>query len=203
MNDYSSYIPWVVFLGALLLLLFVASCRSVKEAKVLSKCEFRTAGIEKPELAGISIEGVQDLSGLGFRALSALGDAFTKGTLPLRMIVNIEIKNNNAQKAALNKLDWVAFIEEVEVAQGQVESRIEIAPNSTALMPVLVETDLVKFFKQEGSAALFLKALGLFDKREGKQKVRLKIKPTMRVGKKFIKYPTYINIRQEFDWAEL
>src|SRR5260221_2884638 len=79
-----------------------------------SKCEFRLESVEGTTLGGIPIQGVTQVSDLGFVNLAKLQTLLSGGTLPLEFTLNIEVKNPNSSVAAMNKLAWILYLDDNE-----------------------------------------------------------------------------------------
>ena len=114
-------------LKTLAVLLFVSfminSCSFLKEMASLGKCEFRLTTLENPVLAGIDVSQVRSYSDIGLADLAILTTSIIKGELPLSFTLNVETRNPNPAMAALNKLEYLAFIDDVQVASGSLTRR--------------------------------------------------------------------------------
>ena len=183
----------------LLILTFVVGCCQYKELKTFTKCEFKLDRVENLKLAGVDIQNVKKLTDLHFLKAGKITSATLQGKLPLEFTVFIKAKNPNSKNAAINKLEWIAFIDDVELLNGVMEKRIEIsADGGTADIPLEVRTDLKEVFSSESATALINLALNLVDLSSEKSKIGVKIKPTIKVGKKYISYPGYIKLKKKF-----
>ena len=62
-----------------------------------------------------------------------------RGTLPFDITINMEVQNPGTTTAAVNSIEWVTYIDELEVARGLVERRIEVPPSGgLAIVPVKI-----------------------------------------------------------------
>lgn len=189
----------IKIIAAILVSSFVLGCCQYKELKSFTKCEFKIDRIENLELAGVDIQNVHKLSDLNFLKAGKITSAALTGKLPLEFTLYIKAKNPNSKKAAINKLKWIAFIDDVELLKGDMEKRIEINANGgTADIPLEVKTDLKEVFSTESANALINLALNLVDLSSEKSKIGVKVKPTIKIGKKYITYPGYIKLKKKF-----
>lgn len=50
-------------------------------------------------------------------------------SLPFDLQVNVEVRNPGSTTAAVNSIQWIAFVDDVKVAKGTVNKRVEIPPS--------------------------------------------------------------------------
>ena len=73
--------------------------------------------------------------------------AFSESKFLLKFNLDIEVKNPNPVVAAMNKLDWILFIDDIEIAAGISEDRIEVKPNNgLAIYPIAISSNLKSVF---------------------------------------------------------
>ncbi|MDX1904362.1 MAG: hypothetical protein SFU27_09420 [Thermonemataceae bacterium] len=180
-------------------LLFVSifSCRTIREVKNLAQCEFSTTTIDNLTLANVNIQNFSEMSEINPLDIMGILKSFSQKTLPLNFVVNINIYNPNEKLAALNYLEWIAEIDNVEIAKGVVKQRYEIASGQNIVMPLNISSDLYKVFSQKEGRDLIGKSLNIKDDNNQPKNLKLKVKPSISVGKGYVKYPGYITIKQK------
>ncbi len=187
------------FFLLLLIPCILSSCSFLKEMATLGKCEFRMTTLEDPELAGIDIDRVRSFSDLGLTDMGIITASIVKGELPLAFTLNIEARNPNPATAAMNKLEYMAFIDDVQVASGAMDRRVEIPPGGgIATIPLRLNTDLIDILGKDSRQALVNFGLNLADAGNKPTRVSLKVKPTILVGGLEIVYPGYFNVKYDF-----
>jgi LEA14-like dessication related protein len=187
----------------LLLLTGIQSCSFLKEISTLGKCEFRMGTLEKPVIAGIDVGRINNFTDLTLVDAGIVGASVLRGELPLSFTLNIEARNPNPATAALNRLEYMAYIDDVEIARGSLDQRVEIAPNGgIAIIPLRLSTDLVSILNKDSRAALFNFGLNLADASNRPTRVTLKVKPTIMVGMMEIVYPGYFNVQHDFSTGD-
>jgi LEA14-like dessication related protein len=135
--------------------------------------------------------------------MAVLTTSIMKGELPLTFTLNVEARNPNPAMATLNRLEYLAFIDEVQVASGSLDRRIEIpAGGSTAIIPLQLRTDLIEILSKDSRQALVNFGLNLADAGNRPTRVSLKIKPTILVGVAEINYPGYFTVKYDFSSGE-
>ncbi|MEI6123159.1 MAG: hypothetical protein WCQ95_05960 [Bacteroidota bacterium] len=181
------------------LIMMLASCTQIKELTTMLNCDYRLSTVDNIKLADIDVQKIKSYSDLSLKDGMKLLAAVTSGTLPLNMTVNVEVRNPNAQSAALNKLDWILLIDDVEVANGSTTKRIEISPNNgIGTLPIQIGTDLVKILSGQSAQNMINFGLNLAGYGNKPTRFTLKAKPTILIGSTAIVYPGYINISSEF-----
>ncbi|MCK4854469.1 MAG: LEA type 2 family protein [Bacteroidales bacterium] len=175
------------------------SCNFLKEISTLGKCEFRVTTLEDPEIAGVDISQIHSFTDLNFVDMGIISSSFLRGDLPLSFTLNVEVRNPNPAMAALNGLEYLAFIDDVEVARGQLDRRIEIPANGgITTIPLRLSTDLIDILKKDSRQALVNFGLNLADAGNRPTRVSIKVKPTILVGAMEINYPGYFTVKHDF-----
>jgi len=94
-------------------------------------------------------------------------------------------------------LNWIAEIDKIEIAKGEVSQRYEIPAGQSILMPLQINSDLYKIFSQKEGRDLIGKALGIKDDDNRPKNLTLRVKPYVSVGKGYVKYPGYITVNKK------
>jgi hypothetical protein len=192
------YLLMLMFLTSLL------SCdvfRQTTEMAALGKCDFRIESTRNMKLAGINIQEKKSISDFSMMDMTRIGSAIAAGALPLTFDLNVEVDNPNEKVAAMNRLDWILLIDDVEMTRGILDKRIEIQPGLVSQFPVAMQVDLMKALSGKSGDALINFALNLAGASSRPTKIKLKAKPTILVGTRAIDYPGYITIRHEYGAA--
>lgn len=175
------------------------SCAYLKELAALKDCEFRLGTLEKPVLAGVDISKVITVKDYSIDQTARITKSILQGTLPLSFILNVEVKNPNQINASLNKLEYLAFIDDTQIASGAMEEHVVIqGGGGISNIPLKVETDILGLLKKEPINTLLNYALNLADEGNRPVRVSIKIKPWIQIGYKDYEYPGYLTISQDF-----
>ena len=122
-----------------------------------------------------------------------------KGTLPFGITANVEVVNPGATTAAVNSIQWIAFIDNIQVAQGAVTNRIEIAPGGgKSMIPIKIEADLFDYLEGDNPRTMLNFALNLVDAGNQPTRLSMKIKPSVMIGAQSVFYPGFFTITKEF-----
>jgi hypothetical protein len=187
--------------GILFLNILLSSCSVVKQAseiKTFAKCEFRIESARNMRLAGVNIQDKHSMTDLSLLEMSKIGSVLAGGTLPLTFDLIVQIRNPNQGMAAMNKLDWILILDDIEMTRGVLNERIEIPAQSESTFPVAMNMDLVKSLSGKSGEALINFALNLTGSGSRPTQIKLKAKPAIMLGPTPIEYPGYITIKEEF-----
>lgn len=186
-----------------LLVMGLSQCgisEQVQQAKAFKDADIRLASIDQATVAGVDVAKIRQPSDLSTLDRARIAAAYASGNLPLRMRVNLEIRNPNDETAALNELDYIALIDGKQVATGRTTERIEVAPNGgVAIAPLTLESNLREALGEQSGESVANFALGLADRAREPVRLTLRIKPTFITGSgRRITPAGYINVDKVF-----
>lgn len=191
-----------VFPALAILLTLAAGCgvgRQVREMEALAGCEFRFEGLERATLAGVDLLEAARAGGLEPGQGALLLTSMSRGSLPLDLTVHVGVRNPNDAPAAMNRLDWVLFVDENQMGVGSVTDRVEIpAHGGTAVVPVQFSTDLASLFSGQSAESLIGFALNLAGSGERPSRVTVRVRATVSVAGRDLPLPGYITLSEQF-----
>lgn len=186
-------------IALLLVLTSLAGCSILSELTALSKCEFSFHSAQDPVVAGVDVMRIQTYSDLTFLDGQRLASNILQKRLPFGITANVEVKNPGITTAALNHIEWIAFIDDIQISTGKLDQRIEIpGSGGTALVPIRIETDLFEYLQGDNPKTMLNFALNLVDAGGQPTRLSMKIKPSVYVGSTMVPYPDYFTISKEF-----
>jgi LEA14-like dessication related protein len=187
---------WLIF-GSLMLLL--NACSALSGLSAFTKCEFRLYSLAEPLLCGIDVSHKRSWTDFSFMEGQMIAGNLLRSTLPFDVRAKIEVRNPGNSAAAVNAILWKVYVDDVQVAMGSVNERVEIAPaGGRVLVTVPVHADLIDLLEGDSPGAMLNLALNLVNSGDKTSRVSLKIKPSVLVGSQTIKYPGYFTISREF-----
>jgi hypothetical protein len=189
---------------ALMLLagLVVQGCRSIsqqtRQLKALEKCKYEVLSADSMLVAGTDPTRMIRNKTIELARVPAIALALLRKDVPFEARLNIGISNPSSDLAAINQFDYVVLVKNQEIAQGSVNQQIRVAPGETIGVPVRIHSNIYSLLSNGRimeQIADFIEggALGT----EKKTTITVKIKPTIEVGNKLVKYPGYITIDKE------
>jgi hypothetical protein len=192
----------IAFFTVFTISVVISSCtvtNQISQIATLALCDFRINSVSNVTLAGINVQTIRSMKDLTFSDAQKLLAAAASGSLPLAMQVNIDVKNPNATAAGMNRMDWILFIDDIQMTQGTVNQPLYVpANNGVASLPIGVSVDLNKVLKGKSLDAMVNFGLNLSGQGNKPTRILTKIKPTILIGKTELAYPGYINVRTEF-----
>lgn len=187
-----------LFLFAVVILL-LNSCSMLSELVAFTKCEFRLQSLQEPEVCGINIDQKSSWSDFSFMEGQTLAAQVLQKRLPFEITVNVEARNPGTTVAAVNSIQWIAMIDDLQLAQGTVSERVEVAANGgTSTIPVRVRADLFDYLEGDNARAMLDFALNLVNAGSQNSRFSLKIKPSVLIAGQELQYPDYFTISKEF-----
>jgi hypothetical protein len=181
--------------------LFFSSCdvlRQVEEMTALSSCKFRIHTVTDINLAGVNVSNIQSFSDIRPLDVLQLTNAVLNNQLPLNFNLNLQVNNPNNQTASMNKLDWILFIDDLQMLNGSIQERFTTEPNSTATLPVNIAFNLAEVLQGKQGEKIIDFALGLADGSGKTSRVMVKLKPYIMVSGRNLDYPGWIEVRNDF-----
>ncbi len=183
----------------LALIFLVNSCSILNELIALTKCEFRLHSLQQPAVCGIDISQKNSWSDFSFMEGQAIAGKLMQKSLPFDITVHMEVRNPGTSLAAVNALQWIAFIDDLQVAQGILQERVEIPPSGgTNIIPLRIHADLVDYLEGDNPRSMLNFALSLLNAGDRDSQVSLKIKPSVLIGTREVRYPDYFTLTKEF-----
>jgi LEA14-like dessication related protein len=173
--------------------------QQAQQATNLMNCDFRVLSVENINLAGINIQNMTSIKNLNLTDGAKIMAAIGGGTFPLSLTVNIQGKNPNTSPAGLNKLDWILFIDDIQMTSGSVTKAFTIPPNNgTTVIPIQVGLDLKKILQGKSLDAIMNFGFNLAGTGNKPTRIKAKLKPTIMIGTYPLSYPGYITVNTEF-----
>ena len=174
------------------------SCDILNQMVTFTKCDFKMNTLTNANLAGIDVQTKKSFSDLTLMDAANVSKSLLQGTLPLTFTLNIEAHNPNTSAASMQKLEWRAFIDDIEIAAGVADQKISIPPAGSQVIPLLVQVDIKKLLNNEAKNTLLNFGFNLAGAGNYPTRVKLDIKPTVYVGTFPLSYPGYFTLKKEF-----
>lgn len=179
-------------------------CSTVQGIMSLQQLTYSIHSIESVYLGGVSVGGKKEINDFSVKETLTLALMVSTKKMPLRMTVNIAVKNPNKGmgdangfngSATLKSMDWRLLIDDIPTINGNLPKAFDIPGNGqTTIVPIEMSVELYEYLEQkgyEGMANLALAISGL-----GGAGTRLKIDalPTVSTFIGDIQYPNRITI---------
>jgi hypothetical protein len=168
----------------------------------ISRLKFKVGNVSGFQLSGVSFSNKSQLSDFNPIDLLKLSSDFAGGTLPASFVVNVEAKNPNDGTGGYPKTDatiqnfkWRLFLDEKETISGDIDKPV-IVPGTgeVTIIPLRINIDLLKFFKERGYESIINLALALGGSKSSSSKISLYATPTISSPLGNITYPGELKI---------
>lgn len=189
------------------LILFFAlinfSCSSIYETIVnLSRLQFKLGDVNHFTLNGIPISNKSKLSDFSALDIVKISTAVVQGALPVSFTLNVQAKNPNdgtggykRTDATIKSFPFRLLIDDTETISGNISSPVGVpGTGEITVIPLQINLDLVRFFKDKGYESLINLALSLGGKSGSASKLELLAKPTVTSPIGDISYPNELSI---------
>ncbi|MDR1610359.1 MAG: hypothetical protein LBS08_02475 [Candidatus Symbiothrix sp.] len=163
----------------------------------MTQCKYEYNSISGLTLGGINLQNVNSLSSLNPMTLTKLVTAFSSpsGTLPLNFNLNLNVTNPNSQTALLNGLSYILEIDGLEMTQGVMQRKIEVAGGGGKIvLPVTLGFDLKKVASGQSLESLKNLIFNFAGLGGNPSSVTFRIKPDFTIGGNTFSAPAYIPI---------
>lgn len=182
--------------------LVIQSCginQQTRQLKALEKCTYDITMVDSIYIAGADVSRMIANKNIDKNRLPGIALGMLRKNIPLEARVNFKINNPTADLAAVNQFEYIIQIKGQDIANGFVNQKITVEPGGSTTVPVRLNSNIYSFLSNGKTMNdIFDFISGGSDKAtEKKGIITLKIKPSMMVGKRLVKYPGYITIDKE------
>lgn len=173
--------------------------KQARQIEALEKCTYDITSVDSVYLAGRNITKMVQNKSFELNKIPELALAMIRKNLPLKAKVNLKINNPTADLASINQFEYIVLIKNQELANGFVNQKVSIDPGSSTTVPVHVNSNIYSFLSNGKTMEEVLDFLRGAESGAGERKgvITIKIKPTVEVGGKLVKYPGYITVDKE------
>lgn len=187
----------------ILLICFIAlaigGCGVSRKISLLENCRYDIKSADSVYLGGRDITQSMKTGVLDLGSLPEIAVGLFRKNIPFRARINLGINNPGAGSIELNQFDYIISFKGQELANGTTARRIEINPNESVTVPIMINSNIYSILSDRNTRDEIISLMRGTEGNRNDQKniINIKIRPSFRVGKKLIKYPTYINIDKE------
>jgi len=188
------------FAGILFISLLI-QCSSILQMEKLKNCEFRIERIDNINVDGIEMRNIHSINDIGLANAAKLIGDLNKGSLLSEFSIIISVNNPNKEMAAMEKFEYIILLDDKETVTGSSNDRVEIPGNKSIEFPVSARVNLSELLKQNSMSAIMELANTLNKENAIGKRVKIKVKPYIRIGKNVMKYPGFIEIKIN-EWSK-
>ncbi len=194
------FLPTAFVLMSSFILLSCAALKDFSDSMAnLSRLKFKLDSVNGFQIAGIPLSGKTSLTVTdGARLLSA----YSRNELPATFVLNVAALNPNdgtggtvKASSTLTSLGWTLIVDNTLTITGDIHDPITIpGTGQQVLLPLQMNLDLVKFFKDKGYQSIINLALAIGGASGSPSRLTLRVKPTVQTPYGPITYPNEIDV---------
>lgn len=183
-------------------LLILAGCSVLQTVQNVSRLKYRIDSATDYRVAGIFLadkKNIRDFSSIEMLKFTA---GLAKGTLPLTFLLNVEARNPNDGSGGYPRTDltlisfpWRLLLNDKETVKGNINEPVFVpGKGETVLIPIRIEFDIAKSFKDKSIDDILLLLLQIEGVKNSTSNLKLLARPI--VGTPFgnLTYPDEITI---------
>ena len=177
---------------------FATACginKQTRELKALEDCKYTIGSADSVYIAGIALKDFTTAKDFNLAKFPNIALGLLRKNIPIEGNINLQITNPTSRQASINQFEYLILIKGKEIANGFVNQKVSVGAGSTTMVPIALKANIYSLLADEKIRNEILDFLNT-DK-EQKGLVTLKIKPSIALGQKLIKYPGYISIDKE------
>lgn len=177
--------------------------RQVQQAKTLSKSQYAVQSADSISIAGYDVQEFKDirkLDDVNPLKYPRVAAGLLRKDVPFKASINLEITNPTNDIAAINQFDYRLLLAGNELATGVVQQRIEVPANGgKVIVPIPVNANAYGIITNSSTRNAFIDLVRNLagSSQTSPSRITLKIRPTIMLGNKAVKYPGYIDIDKE------
>jgi hypothetical protein len=186
--------------------MFFAGCAALKDIQQamtnLARCEFKLDSVNQFALSGIGLSEKKSLSDFSLADGARLAASFSRNEFPASFTLNVAAVNPNdgtggtpQASATLTSFAWTLIIDNTLTINGDITEPLSIpGTGQQTIIPLVMNLDLAKFFRDRGYDSVINLALALGGANGSPSRITLRATPRIRTEFGDISYPGAIDI---------
>ena len=180
-----------------LFLLALQACATLENLSRLREVDFFLDRVSGARLAGVDLEGIESSRDVAAGDVLRIADAIRRGTVPLELVLHVGADNPGSNPVEVERvqLDWRLYLDDRETVNGVFDRALELDPGRTTDLPIDIELDLYRFFREDARDLLEL-AGDLAGGGDAVSRISLRARPTVWTPLGPLRYPGEITIAE-------
>jgi hypothetical protein len=178
------------------------SCSVYETFVNISRLKFKLGDVNNFTLSGVNLTNKRKIEDFTSIEILKLSSSFASGKLPVSFVLNVNAKNPNDGKggykktnATIKSFPWRLSIDDKETIAGNIGNPVTVpGTGEETIIPLTLELDLVRFFKDKGYEQIINLALNIGGNSGSASRLALFTKPTVTSSFGDITYPEEIKI---------
>ena len=172
--------------------------KQAQELKTLADCKYSIVGVNNILLSGTDVQELIAKQNVNLGNIPALALGFISKNIPLKADLIIEITNPTNYHAAINYFEYQILVNDQNFTEGTVGQTISINPKETQNVHLELNTNIYKFLVNDSvrnDIQNFISATK--NRTQTSAIITIRIKPAIYIDDRLVKYPSFIDIKQE------
>jgi len=186
----------ILFIGFIALI--STGCGVSRKINLLEQCRYDIKSADSVYVAGRNITRQIKTGSFDLGSLPELAIGLLRKDIPLRARLNMGIENPGSKAIEINQFDYSILFKGQELVNGTTDRRINIKPDETTIVPIMIRTNIYSILSDKNTRQEIFSYLRGTESSKNSL-ISIKIRPSIRVGNKLIKYPGYITIDKELN----
>ena len=187
---------------AVLLLTAITSCSVYQTFVNLSRIQFKLGTVGDFTLNGVNLFNKSRLSDFSAAEILRISQAVASNSLPVSFVLNVQAKNPNDgtggypnTNATLDDFPWRLLVNDNETISGGLGNPVSVPGTGEIVnIPLRINLDLVKFFRNKSYQDLIDLALAIGGSKGSSSNLTRYAQPTVSTSLGPIKYPNELRI---------
>ena len=173
-----------------------AGCGVSRKISLLEQCRYDIKSADSVYVAGRDITRQIKTGSFDLGSIPELAIGLLRKDIPLRARLNLSIENPGVKPIEINQFDYIISFKGQELVNGTTDRRIDINPDETTVVPIRIRANIYSILSDRNTREEIFSYLRGAESAK-KSLISIKIRPSIRVANKLIKYPGYITIDKE------
>ena len=186
----------ILFIGFIALI--TSSCGVSRKISLLEQCKYDIKSADSVYFAGKDITRQIKTGTFNLGSIPELAIGLLRKDIPLRARLNLGINNTGSKAIEINQFDYIILFKGQDLVNGTTDRRIDIKPDETTIVPIIIRANIYSILSDKNTRQEIFSYLRGANSTKNSL-ISIKIRPSIRVGNKLIKYPGYITIDQEMN----
>jgi hypothetical protein len=173
-------------------------CGVSRKISLLEQCRYDLKSADSVYFAGRDVSRQIKTRTFDLGSIPELAIGLIRKDIPLRARLNIGINNPGSKAIEINQFDYIILFKGQELVNGTTERRINVNPDETTIVPITIRTNIYSILSDKNTRQEIFSYLRGTENAKNSL-ISIKIRPSIRVGNKLIKYPGFITIDKELN----
>lgn len=172
--------------------------KQLSQTKAFEKCKYNIVSADSLYVAKINVGQALKSGNFDIVKSPSIVFALLRKNIPLEGKINLKITNPTSELAAIRQFEYKVLIKDQELANGFINQTVTVEPNGgETVVPIKINSNIYDIVSNSETQQAVLDFLDNNTSSDKRSVLTIKIRPTLGLGNKQIKYPGFITINKE------